>query len=180
MRDHRWTICGLAMSIGSLAISSLLAIATFAQSSIASTNQPPPVPILRAERIELVDSNGGIIARLGKRDDGSVALDFLDQAKQPRATIALLSDGTPGILLTHAQGGAIAIGRDPAQQAMGWAIADSSNQFRITATLLADQTAFLSFSDSAHNPRLALGIQADGMPKLYVLDPQQQPVWSAP
>src|SRR5713226_2625086 len=67
---------GMAFALGLLlAVVLSHALPVQAQGVTTSTSTAPPVvPAVRAERFELVDQTGAILASLGKHEDGSVGL----------------------------------------------------------------------------------------------------------
>src|SRR5215213_9913306 len=96
---------GMAFALGLLvAVVLLHTLPAQAQGITTPTTTTPAVaPVVRAERFELVDSTGAMLASLGKHEDGSVGFQILDARGRARAAMALLPGELPVISVAGAQ-----------------------------------------------------------------------------
>src|SRR5688500_11537156 len=88
----------LGSSVFTLAAGFVLAVLVLVPTAGAAPGSQVPSPVLRAERIELVDGGGTVRARLGVVE-GAVALVLLDPSGQVRAGIGLEADQTASLVL---------------------------------------------------------------------------------
>ena len=147
-----------------------------------------PAPVLRTERLELVDSEGRIRVRLGIEADRSVGLGVLDQAGnarlvagvttderpvvgfvdhtgQQRSSWALTPDGAPSIVFHNPQHGTVVIGAF-GDGPIGLGVLDVSRQPRVRLVMNPDGGEGLMLYDATGQPRLLFGLQSDGTPNV--------------
>jgi hypothetical protein len=173
----------LAVLVASLCSSLLtlgLAVLVFAPASRAEPNPQATVPMIRTERLELVDPGGAVLAWLGKTEDGSVGLAFPGQADPPRAVIGRAEDGTPLLALTNPQGAGILLGTDSRWGSFGWVIWDAAGQTRLGASMIGDDQGLLTFVDSNKQTRILLAQRPDNTATVEIMDQSGQIVWKAP
>jgi hypothetical protein len=65
---------------------------------------PPAATESRVSKLELVDSEGRVRARLGLDGEGKASLELLDPEGRPRAVLAAGEEGFPSLALRNAQG----------------------------------------------------------------------------
>lgn len=152
---------------------------------------------VRAQRFELVDSQGNIKGAFKTLPDGSPSIVLADSAGRVAVEASVMKDG-PGIKLRDPAGNTVlcaAVVKDtPAIM-----LFDSAGNPAITATLLKGRPfitvgcagvqmtirqeskgeASLSCTDSAGSPRLSLGITKDG-PFIGVWEANGTPLWYSP
>jgi hypothetical protein len=137
-------------------------------------------PVVRAERFELVDAQGKLVARLGQHTGGEPAgpgillggtsLDFLDQAGQMRASMGLANDSTPGVFFISSQGLVAGIGensvadRTPAGSVGIVLVGPSPVAPEPLLSAAPDGQSSLQFLDAGGQTRVVQGVRADGTP----------------
>jgi hypothetical protein len=159
-----------------------------------------PLPVVQAQRFDLLDANGTLRARLGvDADNDSAGLTVFDSNGQARASIALGGD-TAVIQTLSPQGGratlsalptgVVGVGMvDPSGASRaGIGLASDGNPVvevgrnlqsqpsaRVQLTDLPDGTVGLGLVDQSGRPRAGLALAADGTPGLLLLDASSRP-----
>ncbi len=169
---------GMAFALGLLlAVVLSHALPVQAQGVTTSTSTAPPVvPAVRAERFELVDQTGAILASLGKHEDGSVGLQILDTQARPRAAVALRPGELPVVGVT---GGAMS-----AQLAV---TADGETSMGITTPTgtraalegYQDGRVSLALREPSSAVRVDITLDPYGTAAVGVVGPSEQRAWLA-
>ncbi|SRR5712692_9763601 len=140
-------------------------------------------PLVRAERFELVDPQGKVLAVLGKRPPDPAAviprlatteLAFLDQAGQPRASIGLYDNMLSDLTLWDDYGHGLHLGgfTDPSgapRAGLGLNMGSRPREGVMVDTVsvslvLLPNSNFLMFTDANGQYRAGIGIRPDGTP----------------
>ncbi len=121
--------------------------------------QPPdgPQQVVTAREFRLVDQSGNSRATLQTNMYGMPQLMLWDQRQQPRAVLALQSDGSPQFDLVGTDGRA-----------------------HLTMTILADGSPIVTLLDEGSQPRAMLFLTEDGKPKLELYNAEGKSVFSKP
>ena len=155
-------VASCVTSLVTLAVAAVI----FAHTSHAQANPQGPIPLIRAQRIELVGSDGAPRARLEVRRVPNVGEEY--------AVLMLMdgSGGQPVYLEGNSRGGGILLN-------------DGHNNTRVNIGALtlgngADLHAGLWVLDEAQNPRNEVGIGLNPNYSVNVWDADKHVVWQAP
>jgi hypothetical protein len=148
---------------------------------------PAPAPVVRAERIEIVDTDGTVLARLGRRTapeptdlspwTGGVTLDFLDHGGQPRAVMGLSTQDVPAVSVLDQEGMGVALAASsrPDGTPLGGAglsvgrLTPPYGDMRASLIIFPDGATRLHFAGPDGRPRIIVGVQANGEPAFAVV-----------
>ena len=122
-------VASLVSALTAFAVAALV----FAPTSRAAPAEQGAPPVLQAQRFELVDANGAVLARLGVESDDRQGLSVLVPTVQVRTSIGLAPNG----LSTNADGSAAFI------------ILDQGGQPRIGAIVEGNSAPFFQIRDEA-------------------------------
>jgi hypothetical protein len=126
----------------------------------AQDASPAVVPVLRTERVDLVDANGTVRARLGIDGSGvneSVGLTLLDPTGQDRASMGVTAVGT----------GVLQIGSKAPQPGARTTIVSSG------------PVSALAMWDERGAERVQIEVEPAGPPLLRLMNERNQPIWEA-
>ena len=156
-------------SLGRFALPSLAAAAILLLSSACgvgpSDDEESVQPVVRTERLEIVDGSGNIKALLTTIENGRPSLTLIDSAGEFRAWLYLSSDDTPNLILVDS-------GR--------MVLMDQNGEIRSTRRLDRNGEPILTFRDANGAIRSMSRLGEDGAPIVELYDETGQPVWSAP
>jgi hypothetical protein len=189
----------LGVSLFSSALTLVGALLAFPPASRADTTQQV-IPVLQAQRFEVVDAAGAVRARLGVESDNSAGLAVFDGTGQARALVSLSSADTAAVQVRSPQdgratlsalpAGTIGLGLvDPAGASRagiglspdGSPVIEVGNRLqdqpsaRVQLSQLADGTIGLGIVDGSGRPRVGLATAPDGTPALLLLDAAARP-----
>jgi hypothetical protein len=125
--------------------------------SAAGEAQAPVSKVLRAERFEVVDSQGNARAFLAVLSDGSPALALGAKDGKIRAMLTLRPDGSPMLNLV-----------------------DKARKGRAVLTLRPDGSPVLRLLNKEGKAGAMLSVLSDGSPELRLWDKAGRTLWSAP
>ena len=182
-------------------VSSLVTLAAallvLAPSIRAAPDLQTAQPVVRAERFEVVDQDGRILARLGQQSPGTpvgalwtsrTSLEFVDQVGQPRAVIGMSTNDMPALSIADGRGTSVGIGQPlmPDGSPTGGvslSMGTRNEQVRALHLVLgasgSDVRPHLLLFDN-NRPRIELGVLSDGSPLIRQLDETDQVIWQAP
>ena len=149
----------LLVSLFSSAVTLAAVLLAFPPSSRADAAGQPPAPVVRAQRFEVADASGTVLATLGVELERSTGLFILDASGQQRAGIAVGVDGLSFVQVFTPQG---------APQ-FGGAIIQAH----------PDGTVWVAAVDQAQ-PRAELLLAADSSAGVRVVGTPGGPPWQAP
>lgn len=157
----------------------------------STSSTTAPLPVMRAERFEVVDARGVVVASLGRQEAAGIrpartALEFVDATGQPAAAIGMSDRGAAAVSVSDADGRAIALGVSSAPSGeplggVGLAIGTPpvgdarTGSLRTMLTLDPDGQSQLLFMDAEGEQRLTLGLRGDGTPALDLDDEAGRP-----
>jgi hypothetical protein len=169
---------GMASALGLLlAVVLLHALPVQAQGiTTPSTPAPSALPVVRAERFELVDQTGALLASLGKNEDGSVGLQILDARAQPRALVALLPGELPVVRVTGTTMSAdLAVTADD-EASMG---VTTPTGTRAALEGYQDGRVSLAMREPSSVVRVDVNLDSYGTAAVGVVGPSEQRAWLA-
>lgn len=106
----------------------------------------------RSVGLVLNDEQGKLKLRLWSQLDGSASLTLFSASEQPRASVAVLPDGTPGMGLFDAAGGGRSLGLTLPSERIAWSprlsMTDASGKMRVQLMLFSDGTPVLAVHDA--------------------------------
>ena len=155
---RRWRLAGIGMG------SCLLLLV-----GMAAVRGPGTV---EAEQFILKDAKGTMRATWTMRADQTPGLCLFDTAGNPRLSLDLAQDGTPGVNLygpDRALRAAVAVRRDGTP---GLCLADPAGKIRLSLDLGNDGSTGVNLFGEAGRPGAALAIRGDGTPALGLFDEQ--------
>ena len=146
------------VSLFSSAVTLAVVLLAFPPSSRADMPQQPSAPVVRAQRFEVADASGTVLATLGVEPERSTGLFILDSSGQQRAGIAVGVDGVSFVQVFTPQGapqfgGAILQARPDGSVSLA---AVDQMQARAQLTLAGDGSALIQvLSATGETLRLA-------------------------
>ena len=145
----------LLASVCSSLLTLALAALAFPPASRAAPDQQPPAPVVRAQRFEVVDASGAVVATLGVEPERSTGLFIMDAAGQQRAGLAVGVNGQAFAQVFTPQG---------APQLAG-------------AILQAGPDGSVTIAAVDMQARAALGLAPDGAASMQITSSTGQPLW---
>ena len=145
-------VASLVSALTAFAVAALV----FAPSGHAAPAEQGAPPVLQAQRFELVDANGAVLARLGVESDGRQGLSVLDPTGQVRTSIGLAPNGSSTVVLRDFQSPRLGL---------------STN---------VDGSAALIILDQGGQPRVGAIVEGNGAPSFQIRDDAGQRIWQAP
>jgi hypothetical protein len=153
-------------------------------------------PVVRAERFEVVDQTGNVLARLGQQVPGTpvgalwtsrTSLEFLDQAGQVRAVMGMSLEDAPAVFVSDDQGTTLSLVQPvrPDGTSAGVALSmgtrtPQGRALRLVEGVSPDSGPYLLLFDATSQPRAELGVLADGSAVVRMRDGNDQVIWEAP
>ncbi len=133
------------------------------------STQTKTASVLRAQRFELVNAEGAVVAVLAA-DEGSHGVYLFDAAGHRRAALALETDG-PALTLLAADASpkvVLNLGHDGHP---GLSLNDATGKTRYDLRLRQDERPCMLFWDvAAPKPRMGVGINPAGNPNIVLFD----------
>jgi hypothetical protein len=162
----------------------------------ASAASPVTVsPVIRAERFELVDASGTVLASLGHQAPtsfaagdasarGRTALEFVDPAGRPRVGLGVGDDQQAAVYVQDARGGLAALGEGrlttgASANDLGLILADSGTQ-QLATVALADGRPVVELGAPFTGAGLVIVTADDGTARIELSGPTGQRLWQAP
>ena len=133
------------------------ALAALIYAAGKATAQAPAAAVIRAQKFELVDSQGKVRAGLGLLSNGSPSLALLDSGGKVRTGLGLRADGSSWLTL-----------------------ADSRGKPRAILDVQPDGSPTLWLFDSGGKGGVDLAVQPDGSPMLELTDRAGKVIWRTP
>lgn len=128
-------------------------------------NEAKVQPVVKAERLEIVDKDGVARAVLTTIEGGRASLTLIDNNGEFRAWLFLSSNGSPNLILVD----------NPRLILM-----DKAGEIRSAQRLDENGSPIYSFTDGDGRVRSLLRLGEGGAPVLQLYDISGNPVWSAP
>ncbi len=135
---------------------------------------------VESEAFLVRDAQGQVRAMLKALENGTVGLSFYDQAGVPRAWLRVLTDGTPGLVLSDESGQVRTMLNVQGDGLVGLLFYDQDGRPRAWLNVLADGTGGLALFDEAKESRAWLRGLADGSPGLTFWDEHGNAVRNLP
>jgi hypothetical protein len=163
----------------------VLAALLLTPASRAAPDPQATPQVMRAERFELVDVDGSVLAHLGRTVDGDVGLGFDDRAGERRAAIGVSAAGVPAVAVVDPQGavavmsGGTSRGGTPIGGA-GILVFDANGQGGIGTIVLSDGRPLWQLVDPNGRARAVISLGGDGAPYITVSDANGGVIWQAP
>jgi len=143
----------------------LAALATMLAGCGGGTDETTVQPVVKTERLEIVDQEGATRAVLTTVEGGRPSLTLIDENGNYRAWLFLGTDGSPNLVLID----------DPRLVLM-----DEAGEIRSAQRLDRNGAPVLTFADEAGSVRLMLRLDESNSPAIEFYSEDGEPGWSAP
>jgi hypothetical protein len=145
-----------------VALAVLVVIAVAAVAYAAGQAKTAAPKVVRAERFELVNGEGQLLASLGTSDKDAAGLDLFDQEGDLRASLAVSADadGVPNLWLFDRRGAMVGMTVESnGSPVIG--LTDTEGNVRVNIAALPGGISYVNLKDSTGNARVSLWSSGD-------------------